>query len=274
MVGDVVLLQYEGKCRPAIYRLAVVVGVEVAGDGLVRTVTVEYSLLAELPASERLLYKGITKKRVRVSVQRLVLILPVEEWDQDLHPGGMASGVLAPPNEVLESGVDVKHSSGSYDVVWDSERKMYIRGVRGSQAAVPVGQHGGQPEVLGPHRGGGHGGVVVGDEDPEQSSEDIGDHDLGQLEIVGLGHGQGGGGREQVLGQHAVVSEGSHAQGDCEVRSRDVNRVQGEVSTEFKQSLKSCAVLKSRLKCRDFERNIYEKKSSEYDWSAVNEHYD
>ena len=215
VVGDVVLLQYEGKCRPATYRLAVVVSVEVASDGLVRTVTVEYSLLAELPASERLLYKGVTKKRVRVSVQRLVLILPVEEWDQDLHPGGMASGVLAPPNEVLESGVDVRHSSGSYDVVWDSERKMYIRRVGGSQAAVPAGQHGGQPEVLGLHIGGGQGG--------------------------GVG---------------------------------DVNRVHGEVTRDFRQSLKSCAVLKSRIKCRDFERNIYEKKSSAYDWSEIYEHFD
>ena len=48
-VGDVVLVQYEGKCRPATYRLAVVIDVEVDADGLVRTVSVEYSLLSELP---------------------------------------------------------------------------------------------------------------------------------------------------------------------------------------------------------------------------------
>ena len=108
-------------------------------------------------------------------------------------------------------------------VVWDSERKVYIQGVRGSQAAVPEGQHGGQPEVLGLHCGGGQGGGGVGDDDPEQSSVgDLGDQDLGQLEIVGLGHVQGGEGREQILGQHAVVSDESHAQEDSGVGSRDV----------------------------------------------------
>ena len=35
------LLQYESKCRPATYRLAVVVEVEVDDDELVRTVCVE-----------------------------------------------------------------------------------------------------------------------------------------------------------------------------------------------------------------------------------------
>ena len=53
-VGDVVLLSYVGKCRPATYRLGVVVAVVVDDDHLVRTVTVEYSLLSELPVADRL----------------------------------------------------------------------------------------------------------------------------------------------------------------------------------------------------------------------------
>ena len=64
-VGDVVLIQYTGKCKPATYRLGVVIEVEVDDDGLVRTVSVEYSLLSELSENDRLLYKGITKKRLR-----------------------------------------------------------------------------------------------------------------------------------------------------------------------------------------------------------------
>ena len=48
-------------------------------DGLVHTCTVVYSLLAELSYADRAKYKGITKKELRVPVQRLVLILPVEE---------------------------------------------------------------------------------------------------------------------------------------------------------------------------------------------------
>ena len=139
-IGDVVLLQYEGKCRPATYRLAVVVEVELDSDKLVRTVTVQYSLLSELPASERHLYKGITKKKVRVSVQRLVLILPVEERDITKDLGEKASGELAPHNEVSRLGATVKHSSGSYDVVWDSVRRRYVQRVEG-KSDLQVGRH-------------------------------------------------------------------------------------------------------------------------------------
>ena len=78
-VGDVVLIQYEDKSKPGTFRLGVIIAVEEDRDGLVRTVTVQYSLLADLPAQDRLLYRGVKKKKLRVPVQRLVLILPVEE---------------------------------------------------------------------------------------------------------------------------------------------------------------------------------------------------
>ena len=77
-VGDVVLIQYEDKSKPGTFRLGVIIAVEEDRDGLVRTVTVQYSLLADLPVQDRLLYRGV-KKKLRVPVQRLVLILPVEE---------------------------------------------------------------------------------------------------------------------------------------------------------------------------------------------------
>ena len=79
-VGDVVLVQYTSKSSPGTYRLARVKKVEVDEvDGLVHTCTVVYSLLAELRSEDRTKYKGVTKKELRVPVQRLVLILPVEE---------------------------------------------------------------------------------------------------------------------------------------------------------------------------------------------------
>ena len=56
--------------------------VKVDEDGLVRTVKVSYSLLRELPEKDRLKYKGITKKMIEVAVQRLVLIVPVEEMKE------------------------------------------------------------------------------------------------------------------------------------------------------------------------------------------------
>ena len=79
-VGDIVLVQYSAKSSPGTYRLARVKEVEVDNvDGLVHTCTVVYSLLAELSYADRAKYKGITRKELRVPVQRLVLILPVEE---------------------------------------------------------------------------------------------------------------------------------------------------------------------------------------------------
>ena len=74
------LVQYSGKSSPGTYRLARVIRVEVDRvDGLVHTCVVMYSLLAELRQQDRDKYKGITRKEIRVPVQRLVLILPVEE---------------------------------------------------------------------------------------------------------------------------------------------------------------------------------------------------
>ena len=72
-IGDVVLIQYTSKTVPGTYRLGKVINVEIDFDGLVRTCTVRYNLCkpdAENPP---------TRKDIRVPVQRLVLILPVEE---------------------------------------------------------------------------------------------------------------------------------------------------------------------------------------------------
>ena len=106
-VGDVVLLMYEGKCKPGSYRLAVVRDIEVSSDDLVRTVLVEYSLVGDLPYGEREKYLGITKKKVVVPVQRLVLILPVEE---QIQFGGRADMESVPLDEVRgRSGYGMVH---------------------------------------------------------------------------------------------------------------------------------------------------------------------
>ena len=129
--------------------------------------------LAELPASERLAYKGITKKRIRVSVQRLVLILPVEqqgdvpveEGEQHNLPGGKAGGIQAPPDEVSQKDqvANVKNISGLYDVIWDSEKMVYraasVQDVHGTAAGGQVeggehvqgGLHGVHDDAVGSH---------------------------------------------------------------------------------------------------------------------------
>ena len=111
-VGDVVLVHYTGKTRPGTYRLGIVKSVVVDADGLVRTVTVQYSLLSEVDKKDRLLYKGVKKKLLVVPVQRLVLILPVEErgLDDDMNFSSGGQAVTAPHEEVDGVQGEADHS--------------------------------------------------------------------------------------------------------------------------------------------------------------------
>ena len=79
-VGDVVLIEYKSKSLPGTYRLGRVKGVEVdERDNLVRTTcTVLYKLVKPITEKNDTVADVVTKE-VRVPVQRLVLILPVEE---------------------------------------------------------------------------------------------------------------------------------------------------------------------------------------------------
>ena len=87
-------------------------------------------MLNELPEAERHLYKGITKKKIRVPIQRLVLILPVEERGPNLLCGGQAGQFPAPLDEV--DGQDEEGQVGSlskgwdYPCVYDKCSKKYI----------------------------------------------------------------------------------------------------------------------------------------------------
>ena len=75
-VDDVVLIRYSSKSSPGTYRLGRVTSVELDSDNLVRTCTVAYRLIT---SSNSDTLDGITRKEIRLPVQRLVLILPVEE---------------------------------------------------------------------------------------------------------------------------------------------------------------------------------------------------
>ena len=77
--GDVVLIKYATKSKSGEYRLGRVVSVEVDPDQLVRTCLVRYSLVQHMSGKDRLSYKGLTVKYIRVAIQRLLIILPVEE---------------------------------------------------------------------------------------------------------------------------------------------------------------------------------------------------
>ena len=77
--GDVVLIEYKSKSFPGTYRLGRVKEVEVnPADSLVRTCTVTYKLVKSSKNS-RDIFRDIVTKEVRLPVQRLVLILLIEE---------------------------------------------------------------------------------------------------------------------------------------------------------------------------------------------------
>jgi len=78
-IGDIVLIEYKCKSFPGTYRLDRVKEVETdSNDGLIRTCTVIYKLVKGSSKNNRDIFAD-TSKKVRLPVQRLVLILPVEE---------------------------------------------------------------------------------------------------------------------------------------------------------------------------------------------------
>ena len=78
--GDVVLVEYKNKSFPGTYRLGRVKDVEVdSNDGLVRTCTVIYKLVKPSSKNMRDVFTDVTSKEIRLPVQRLILIMPVEE---------------------------------------------------------------------------------------------------------------------------------------------------------------------------------------------------
>ena len=78
-VGDVVLIEYKSKSMPGTYRLGRVQEAEVDDDGLVRTCLVTYKLVRPINHNNRDTVGDVVTKDIRVPVQRLVLILPIEE---------------------------------------------------------------------------------------------------------------------------------------------------------------------------------------------------
>ena len=78
-VDDVVLIESKSKSAPGTYRLGRIKQVELDDDNLVRTCTFIYKIVKPSKRNARDIFKDITSKEVRVPVQRLILILPVEE---------------------------------------------------------------------------------------------------------------------------------------------------------------------------------------------------
>ena len=73
--GKLVLIIFTSKSKFGEYRLGRVVAMEMDDDKLARTVLVKYSLIQHMSRKDRLSYKGIQIKNIRVAVQWLFIIL-------------------------------------------------------------------------------------------------------------------------------------------------------------------------------------------------------
>ena len=78
-IGDIVLIEYKSKSFPGTYRIGRVKDVTVDSDNLVRTCIVRYKLIKSSSNTLHNIHKDITTKEITIPVQRLILILPVED---------------------------------------------------------------------------------------------------------------------------------------------------------------------------------------------------
>ena len=129
--GDVVLISYTDKSKIGTWKLGIVSSVEKDADGLIRTCNVRYRLLRyDLPAEDMKFYfKGLKFKAIDVPVQRLSLILPVEE--QNLLPSELlkyavnAEG-LSCDGQVLEDSMDLDQMTGKTSDPYFQLRKQLL----------------------------------------------------------------------------------------------------------------------------------------------------
>ena len=249
-VGDVVLLSYVGKCRPATYRLGVVVSVVVDDDQLVRTVTVEYSLLSEMPVADRLAYKGVSKKRITVPVQRLCLILPVEEREGISSSGGQAGASSNQQEEVNEEIIGDEKTDAMGELGDDVHDVVEGPG-QGEHVPVQV-----EEVAVGP------GLRVEGDQGgPEGQAVTEGavvPEGVAVIDVVTVSLVDGADG----LGQQGP---GEVGQG-CEQQGKGVA---SKVGKYVKNSMKACYNLDAKVTYEDFERKIYEAHCREFNWKLV-----
>ena len=101
-VGDIVVMRNTGKLTPGDFRRGKVTQADPDHDGLVRTVIVQmYRPDSRRPVAH---YQGEGHVQVRLAVQRLVILVPVEEQDQDIKPWGSVEAKVAKDDDFVDEG--------------------------------------------------------------------------------------------------------------------------------------------------------------------------
>ena len=106
--GDIVLIKYSDKSKLGTFKLGIVLEVEVDEDKVIRTCTVGYRIVrSDIPAEEMRIYlNGLKFKKIRVPVQRLCVILPIEESEEPDFTKKMNSGKVSKLSGIASSQIN------------------------------------------------------------------------------------------------------------------------------------------------------------------------
>ena len=117
-----VLISYSDKSKTGTFRLGIVEEIETDPDGLVRTCLVGYRLVrSDMPVEElKFYFKGLKWKKLRVPVQRLCIILPVEEHGVPEFLKKNKEDKVGDSCEIIEVKTDVSEEA---DLVKETEVK-------------------------------------------------------------------------------------------------------------------------------------------------------
>ena len=118
--GDIVLIKYSDKSKLGTFKLGIVLEVEVDEDKVIRTCTVGYRIVrSDIPAEEMRIYlNGLKFKKIRVPVQRLCVILPIEESEEPDFTKKMNSGKVSKLSGTVSSQIN---DYGNYEALEDMD---------------------------------------------------------------------------------------------------------------------------------------------------------
>ena len=127
--GDVVLINYVDKSKSGTWKFGIVKSIETDTDGLVRTCIVGYRLVRyDLPADEMRVYlRGLKFKQIRVPVQRLSMVLPIEEQGQELRNLLDSVKIEAAKDSISDKTDTVKSSSKAAKSGYQGCKEVRVR---------------------------------------------------------------------------------------------------------------------------------------------------
>ena len=208
-------------------------------------------------------------------MQRLVIILPVEErdtdtsaleGDQNFSPGGPA-GTTAMGSKNIEGFVN--NPSGAYDLLWDSVNKKYVHASAGVSDGVQGDGH---------VQGQGDGNVQEQSDEHVQEQQDVcgadghkghnQQHEVQEQQDVGGAGGQKGQGGHEPHHDGLVGDDQAHLRDAENENEEGFENEERKFKKSYSENLKSCSILDTKFEIEDYEGVIYRELSRKIDWSV------